>query len=420
MVLNMEEWAQVWHLHRQGLSKRAIAKRTGIARDTVRKYLSAPTPTPPNYTPRGGRHPSVEPYAEYLQGRLAEFPELTAQRLYEEVRERGFPGSYPVIVRFVRPLRKPKELEAVYRFETPPGHQAQVDWAKFGTIEVDGERKPLWAFIMVLGFSRARYVEFTTDVTTPTFIACHLHAFEYFGGRTKEILYDNTKNVVIDRAILAADSRFNQLFLNFTAYYGLVTRLARPYRAQTKGKVESSVRFVRGGFFVGRHFSSLSELNRGAREWCNAVNQRVHGTTHVPPIDRLEEEHLLPVTDQPPFPIIQEFPRQIQRDGVVNFQGNKYSVPWNYSGRKAVIRLEGASFTVLVDGQEVWKHRLSPGTGHEIRIEGHRAGLLEAIRKRNNVVQSRLGHYPSLPPAPEVEQRDLGVYDQLLEEKEEK
>ena len=417
MVLNMEEWALVWHLHRQGLSKKVIARKVGIARNTVGKYLSTQTPTPPRYSVRGGPHPSLGPYMDHIRTRLVEFPELSAQRLYQEVKDRGYPGSYPVVQRFVRPLRKPKELEAVYRFETPPGIQAQVDWAHFGHIEVDGLCKKLYAFIMTLGYSRAKYVEFTTDVTTPTFIACHLHAFEYLGGRSKEILYDNTKNVVIDRAILAADSRFNQLFLNFTTYYALVFRLARPYRAQTKGKVENSVKFVRTGFFVGTHFSSLSELNHLAYAWCNKVNQRVHGTTHVSPIDRLEEEHLLPTGDRPPFPILQEFSRQIQRDGMVNFLGNRYSVPWRHSGRKALVRLEGEYFAVIVDEQEVWKHRLLPGSGHEVRIEGHRTGLLEAIRKQNEVTQRRLEHFQSLPPPPEVERRDLGVYDKLLEEK---
>ena len=417
MVLKMEDWGLVWSLKKEGLSMRAIAKRTGISRDTVRKYLSSSTRSSPQYTPRGAKHPSVEPYRDYIQGRLAEFPELTAQRLYQEIKDQGYPGSCPVVRRFVRPLRKPKELTAVYRFETPPGVQAQVDWAKFGTIVVDGERKPLWAFIMTLGFSRAKYVEFTTDVTTPTFIACHLHAFAYLGGHTQHILYDNTKNVVIDRAILAADSKFNQLFLNFIGYYGLIPRLARPYRAQTKGKVENSVKFVRSGFFVGTHFSSLSELNRMALEWCNTVNQRVHGTTHVPPIDRLEEEHLLRIDDQPPFPVIQEFSRRIPRDGMIRFLGNEYSVPWKYWGRAAILRLEGEFFTVAVDGQEIRKHRLLPGTGHKVPVEGDRAGLLEAIRKQNDVVQRRLEQFPSSPPAPEVEQRDLGVYDQLLEEK---
>ncbi len=304
MVVSMEEWALVWHLHRQGLSKRAIARRTGIARDTVRKYLSQPTTTLPHYSSRGAKHPSIDPFRGHIEQRLVEFPELTAQRLYEEVKEQGYPGSYPVVQRLVRPLRMPRELEAVYRFETPPGLQALVDWAHFGHIEVDGQHKKPYAFIMTLGISRAKYVEFTTDVTTPTFIACHRHAIEYFGGRTKEVLYNNTKNVIINRAIRAADSTFNQLFLNFSTYYGLVARLARPYRTQTKGKVENSVKFVRSGFFAGTHFSSLPELNHLAYGWCNKVNQRVHGTTHIPPIDRLEEVNLLSVADRPPFPII--------------------------------------------------------------------------------------------------------------------
>jgi transposase len=125
--------------------------------------------------PRGAKDPSVELYRDYNQGHLAECPELTAQRLYQEIEDRGYPGSFPVVRRFVRLLRPPKELPAVYRFETPPGLQAQVGWAKIGTIDVDGERSSLWGFIMTIGYSRAGHVEFTTDAATCS-VAGHLAA----------------------------------------------------------------------------------------------------------------------------------------------------------------------------------------------------------------------------------------------------
>ena len=412
---NMEEWSQIRHLHQQGLSNREIARRTGFSRDTVAKYLGAERP--PRYAARRPDPDLLLPFQDYVKGRLVEFSRLSSRRLLREARERGYRGSYSTLLRFVRPLRAARELGAVYRFETPPGLQAQVDWASFGTIEVDGQRLKLYAFLFTLGYSRAKYVEFTTDLSTPTFIAAHLRAFSYLGGHPKEILYDNTKNVVLWRTLLAAASSFNPLYLDFAAYYGLTPRLCAPYRAATKGKVENTVRFLRSDFFEGRYFSSLDDLNRQAQLWCNDVNQRAHGTTHVPPIERLEEERLTPVEGRAPFPIVQTFYRQIQRDGLLNFLGNKYSVPWRYFGQKAVVRLRGSGFVVEVNGQEICRHDLAAGTGRTIQIEGHRAGLLATIRRQNQVRQARLESFPSLPPAPDVERRALAVYDTVLEER---
>lgn len=413
--MTMEDWAAVRHLHSQGLSARAIARKLDLSRNTVRKYLA--DSRQPHYTPRPGDPELLGPYRDHLRARLTEFPELSATRLLDEIRERGYRGGYSTVLRFLRPLRREKEVIAVYRFETAPGLQAQVDWAHFGSIEEDGRRKKLYAFLLTLGYSRAKYVEFTTDLSTATFIACHLRAFDYLGGHPKEILYDNTKNVILWRAVGIDRNHFNPLFLDFAAYYGITPRLCAPYRAQTKGKVENSVKFVRGNFFVGTPFSSLAELNHKAHRWCNAVNQRIHGTTHVPPIDRLEAEHLTPVDGRPPYPIVQTFYRLIQRDGLVRFLGNQYSVPWRFAGKSATLRLNGEGFTVEVNGQEITQHKLVPGTDHVVQVEGHRAGLLAAIRRQNQVRQALLESFPSLPEAPDVQRRELSVYDQVSEER---
>jgi len=413
-VLTMEDWASVRHLHSQGLSCRAIARRLALSRNTVQKYLA--DPRQPHYTPRPGDPELLGPYKDHLRARLTEFPELSSTRLLGEIREQGFRGSYSTVLRFIRPLRREKEVLAVYRFETAPGLQAQVDWAYFGTVEEDGRRKKLYAFLMTLGYSRAKYVEFTTDLSTPTFIACHLRAFEYFGGHPKEILYDNTKNVILWRAVGVDRNQFNPLFLDFVAYYGITPRLCAVYRAQTKGKVENSVKFVRGNFFVGTYFSSRDDLNRRVILWCNDVNQRIHGTTHVAPIDRLEEEQLTKVDGRAPYPIVQTFYRQIQRDAMVRFLGNQYSVPWRFAGKSATLRLGGEGFVVEVNGQEVCRHPLVPGTGHVVQVEGHRAGLLAAIRRQNQVRQALLESFPSLPEAPDVQRRELSAYDRVLEE----
>lgn len=410
----MEDWAYIRHLHDQGLSARAIAKRTGFNRTTVLKYLACPRA--PVYRARASDPELLLPFLDYLKGRLDEFPTLTTTRLLDEVRGRGFTGSYSTLLRALRPLRAARLPLAVYRFETLPGQQAQVDWAFFGWIDEDGKRRRLAAFIMTLGYSRGRYVEFVTDLSTATFIQCHLHAFDYFGGFPREALYDNTKNVVLARAFLAADSEFNKTFLDFAAYYGLTVRLCAPYRAQTKGKVERSVRVVRQGFFDGQHFSSLQEVNLEALRWCNRINQRPHGTTHIAPIDRLEEEQLTPVAGRAPYPIVRTVRRKISRDCYVDFERNRYSVPWKHAGREATLRLTDDGFVVEVDGVEICRHTRRPGTGHVVQTEGHRAGLLAAIRQKPPVRQARLESFQSFPEVPRVEQRDLSVYDQATQE----
>ena len=415
-MLNMEEWTQIRHLQSQGMSVRAIARRLSLSRDTVAKYLRAERP--PQYVRRQSRDITLlNPFIDYLKGRLEDYPELTAARLYREIRDRGYVGSCPTIRRFVRPLRAAREVPAVYRFETPPGLQAQVDWALFGRIEVDGRRYPLAGFLMTLGYSRAKFVEFVTDLSTPTFLACHEHAFSYFDGYTREILYDNLKSVVLRRAYLVAESQFNPLYLDFAAYYGITPRLCAPYRARTKGKVENTVKFVRKDFFEGRHFSSLDELNHEAQRWCNEVNQRIHGTTRVPPIERFATEQLVPLSSHPPYPIRRSFTRKISRDCFVNFLGNRYSVPWKYATREATLRLEGAKLEVEVGGDIVCRHDLLVGNGHVVQVEGHRAGLLAAIRRRLQVRQARLESFVSLPDVPDVQRRELTVYDKLMEER---
>lgn len=171
-----------------------------------------------------------------------------------------------------------------------PGLQAQVDWGFFENYHVlcNGEYKKLYCFLMILGYSRMRYIEFVTDMSTETLIRCHINAFRYFGGYTEEILYDNMKQVVIKRLLKQEDSELNKQFEDFAEFYGFKPVLCRPYRGQTKGKVERTVQYVRDNFMTGIKYTSLNDLNGQAVNWCNKVNSRVHGTTNEVPFDRLK------------------------------------------------------------------------------------------------------------------------------------
>ena len=193
--------------------------------------------------------------------------------LDREVRALGYQGSYSTVVQYVRPRRRHKQPEATMRFETAPGEQAQVDWGSLPYIGEDGRRRRVWVFVMTLGWSRACYVELVRTADTAAFIQCHVNAFEYLGGVPRRCLYDNAKVITLGRD---EEKRpvWNRRMLDFALRVGFEARLCQPYRAQTKGKVESGVKYVRRNMWPSMRFTDDADLNRQGLEWCDVVANR--------------------------------------------------------------------------------------------------------------------------------------------------
>lgn len=295
-MIKLEEWVNIISLHRQGLSIKAIARRLGISRNTVRAALRREGP--PAYQ-RTATSSKLDPYKDYLVARLTEFPELSAVALFEEIVALGYPGGLSIVKDFTRPYRV-RRKEPVVRFETAPGLQAQADWSELGRHQLGGELTAVHLFVMVLGYSRIMYAKATTSANVDTFLTCHVAAFESFGGMPAEILYDNAKVVVLSRA--RDRIRFNPAFLDFAGRYGFAPRLCRPYRAKTKGKVERTIGYVKDRFLVGRSFAGLDDLNEQLAYWIESkANQRVHATTGERPCDRLKREGLVPFDQAMPW-----------------------------------------------------------------------------------------------------------------------
>jgi len=287
-MLRMEEWVDIVAAHHRGVSIKEIARQTGLSRNTVRRAIRSEHV--PAYV-RAAMPSKFDPYKDYLIGRLDEFPRLSVEKLFSEIRGRGYDGGKTILAEFTRPYRQARRRNSDIRFETPPGKQAQVDWAELGIREVAGERVRLSLFLMVLGYSRMLYAELVTDETQETFIACHEHAFAFFGGMPEEILYDNAKVVALkhDREGVV----FNPALLDFAGRCGFEPKACRPYRPQTKGKVERSVRYVRDSFLEGERFSSLEDMADKLAAWLdNVANVRIHATTKERPIDLLLNEGL--------------------------------------------------------------------------------------------------------------------------------
>ena len=413
-MIDEEEWLMMKMWYKRGMSISEIARRTGRDRKTVRKHVKGGC-SPPKYKEREEKPSILEPFKGYIAKEIDD-NDLSAVRLFEDLQKMGYLGKYTIVKDYARSIRKEKAIRAVCRFETDPGRQGQVDWKEVPPQEIDGGARKIYAFTMVLGYSRAKYLENTLDTTTETFIQCHVNAFARFGGYPQEMLYDNTKNVVLTRALKSGDSRWNPLFEDFFTHYGFIPRLCRPYRPQTKGKVENVIKYEDGNFFNGLKATSIQDMNAQAIAWCRKVDSKPHGTTGVPPLERLEEErkHLLLLTGKPPYQVIQKAYRKISRDCYVSYMSNKYSVPWKYAGRDTELRIHDGKLGVFVAGEPVCEHELRAGSGNSVRVKEHFAGLYKETRERNLIIhEKRLQKQLRLHVEPVVEQRPLTVYDEF-------
>jgi transposase len=395
----MEVWRMIRNMKDRGMSNREIASELGISRNTVRKMIKATKIPDPKRRKRASK---LDPYRSRIR-ELIEKYNLSSVRILEEIRKTGYEGGYTILKDYCAELRKDRRIQAVYRYETEPGKQSQVDFGEFGHIDIDGKRRKLYAFSMILGYSRMRYVEFTTDISTENVIRMHMNAFSFYGGFTDTILYDNMKQIVIDRKIKASESAFNQKFVDFAEYYGIVIRLCYPYRPETKGKIENTIKYLRYNFFNGRTFSNLNDINVQCTEWLRKVNAQVHGTTHEIPLERWKQEALNPMSAVPAYMTRKEEIRKISRDCYVSYRGNRYSVPWKYAGRECRIIEESSILRIGIDSIIVAEHAILTGTGRISRKKEHFEGLLKAVREENSAVYEQ-----------RVEERNLKTYDGVI------
>jgi len=404
-------------LYRRGVPISEIARITGHSRRTIRAIINgAVSPTPQK---RKRRASKLDPFVPYLEKRIEEGV-LNCNKLFDEIRRQGYQGGRSLVKNFVQPCREARRHEATVRFETLPGEQAQVDWAHFGYIEHRGHRRKLYAFVMTLGWSRASYLEFTVSTDAAWWLRCHVHAFHYFGGVPRVMLHDNLKTSVLERE---ADGtiHWNARYLDFADYYGFSPRACWPYRAQTKGKVESGVRYVRGNFWPGLRFVDLADLNRQAQDWLDGTaNVRVHGTTGEVPFDRLPLEELQPLDGKPDYETSLIGFRRSSKDCFVSYDGNYYSVPADYARKTLQVQETEDDQLIVFDTQdgEIARHRLAEGRNLRVAVAAHYAHLRcgsRPVRRRGAIQVPAPPSEPFLPPAPEVETRPLAWYDQILE-----
>ena len=409
-VITWERVFMLHELHAQGVSISAIARQTGLDRKTVRRHLAAGS-QPPLYGPRAPQGSLLGRYTAYLQARLTEYPGLSGSRLLRELQAQGYLGGYTILTDYLRTIRPPKESGYEHRFETPAGHQGQVDFAHFKVrFRQDPETvRVVWLFSLVLGHSRYLFGRFVWRQTLDVLVAAHEAAFAELGGVPAQLLYDRMKTAVLGESE-GGEVIYHPTLLALAAHYGFHPRACRPYRAKTKGKVERPFRYVRQDFFLAGRFDDLNDLNRQFDCWRHELaNQRTHATTGqvVHAAFEAEQPALQPLPAGP-FPDVLAFERRVTQDGMVSVDGNLYSVPDTTRRRQVDVQCSATEIRIIEQGQCVACHPRLTGRGQRRLAPGHRQG-----RKLIPMTSS-----PVLPdyftrPGEVVTARDLSIYQRI-------
>lgn len=373
-------WAEIRRLHEvEKLSHRAIAARLRCCRDTVHKALASTRPPAANETPRGS---ALDPFKPRIDALLAQFPQLSATRLWEEIRQGpdGYRGSVITLRRYVRRIR-PRRGRVYQEVVYQPGQAMQVDWGHCGQLRIGSTSRQLSVFVAVLCYSRLCYIEFTLSQRKAEFYRAIANALEFFGGTPRRIIFDNLKAAVLNGS--GRHACLHPEFLALCGHYGLEPIACQRRDPESKGIVEAGVRYVKRNALEGRaeQLTCFADYRRLAVDWRDEVaNVRLHETTRERPRDRFEQERSflrqLPKIRLDTDELVSAI---VSSHAQVEFDGNRYSVPPDVVRQSVVVRADAEQVRILFAGREVAQHARSYDRRQSICQQEHR---LQAIRER--------------------------------------
>jgi transposase len=410
-----EVFMDIFGLKRQGLGLRAIARKLGIHRNTVRKYLEGRCM--PSYRRTKRKDSILAPYQQVINDWLEE-DSYQATWIIDRLRQMSFTGSYDTVKRYVRKVKEQRTRLAYLRFETQPGHQAQADWGDFQIQETDGKTTTIYLFALLLGFSRVVYAEFVERCTLETFLDCHIRGFRYLRGVPGEILYDNMKHVVVGKE----NGRvvFNTEFLHFAYHYQFTAKPCPAYSPWVKGKVERPIDYIRERFWRGYRFESVEKTNGDLLRWLDEVaNERTHGTHREVVRSRWEREIAqlgkLPVVD---YDTSLKVFRKVYKDCQISYNATRYLVPHGVVGKKVMLKIKGGIIRIYHDQDLLITHQESTEKGSLVgdpRIyEALKEDRAQRSRKYGRVKGRATRGLSTGSLYPQVQYRPLGDYDKLV------
>lgn len=369
--------AEVMRLHFvEGAAVRAVARRLGVSRNTVRRILGRRPPKPQRGPVQ--RDSVLDPFLPVIRTLLDDTPELRAPAVLERLRPLGYTGGISILRDRMRGMRPRRDPEAFLTLDFAPASALQVDWAEFG-YALPGCPRRVCAFVAALAYSRYLYIEFTVSQAMGTFLRCMDRALRFFEGTTTTSIFDNMKTVVLEHTPTV--TRFNPRFLDYARARGSFQTVAcgvkKPHQ---KGRVERPIGFMRERFWPGRRFKDLLDLNRQAAEWRDDfANNRVHEVTGRVPalVFEHEEKRLLKPVAWAPFNTDDVDPAGVTKTFRVRFDRNKYSVPWRLVSQSVVVRADDDWVNVFLGPKKVALHRRSWDIGQDIEEPSHRRQLDE-------------------------------------------
>lgn len=357
-----------------------IADHLGLHHETVRRAIESE-----RFSWRSTVRPStLDPYLEIAVETLRQYPRLTATRLHEMLKARGYPGSVGQLRRRIRQLglRPRKQDEAFFRLTTAPGEQGQVDWGHFGRIRIGRAERPLYFFVVVLSWSRAVFVDFSLDQSMSAVLRGHLRAFDDFGGVPRQLLYDNMKTVVLER--MGDAIRFHPRLLELAGHYHFAPRPCRPRRGNEKGRVERRIRDLRTSFFAGRRFVDLADLRRQFHRWRDEIAyvRPCPGDETLTVREAFDRERptLLRLPEHP-INTDEVRPTVAKKQPYVRYDNNLYSVPHTLVGKPLTLVASDTHVRVLDGTTEVARHVRSWDRRQVVEEAAHFDGLKEHKRK---------------------------------------
>jgi transposase len=379
-MINLSTEAQIRRLYfAEHWKKGTIATQLDVHPDVVERVIGHLGPAPRD---RPAPESVLDPYKSVVDDVLAKYPKLRSTRIFDMISSRGYSGSLRTLRRYVTATRPAASAEVFLRTERLPGEQAQIDWGHVGKMKVRGGERALWVFVMVLAFSRALWAELVFDLTVYSLRRSLLRAASFFGGVTRQWLFDNPKIVVLQRD--GDLVRFHPELLEIASKLNAEPRLCGVRKPNHKGGVERAVRYLKERFFAARTIRSIEQGNAQLLEFINRVTMaRPHPTLAERSVaDAFAEERtrLLALPERLPSADL-VIPAVIDKTGFARFDTNRYSVPSEHGRKTLTLVASDTALRFLLNGEDVVaEHARCWGKKQIIERPEHRAALIEEKR----------------------------------------
>lgn len=367
--MRRSDWLEIRRLRSEGLSARGVAARTGFDRRTVARAIASDAP-PRRKGP--GRPRALEGFRAFLLARLERYPELTAQRLFQDLAAAGYGGKYGAVKEFVRELR-PLLRPAFHSPRFAPGEAAQADWGHAGVMTVDGTPRKVSLFVMTLCHSRMMFADLLPGEAMEFWLEAHWRAINFFGGVVGKVQVDHCKTAVLSRGP-DGEPRINPRYEDFAAACGFAVAPCAVRSPAEKGRVERAVGYARRGFLDGRGAESFEGRRAALAEWLRGTaNRRVHGVTGRIPEELFAESEkaaLRPLPAVPPGRWVETVVQASSQFRVV-VDTNRYSVPPRFASARLTLRRHADRIALFDRTGLVAEHPRSFGRRLDVLIPAH-------------------------------------------------